>query len=158
MTQMETVFRRQCEDTDDDGDTWSDEDEVTCGSDPLDSVSIPTELDADGNCVVAQEETDVTEKETAVTEKETKDSDNDSSSSNILWPATFCCLLLLLLLLIPLMYLSKERGDSLLVLIGMRNGPEPENTTSKPKFVSGSGTKTDHLFSNQDMLKTSGTV
>jgi hypothetical protein len=144
------------EDTDDDGDTWSDEDEVTCGSDPLDSVSIPTELDADGNCVVTQEETDVTEKETAVTEKEPKDSDNDSSSSNILWPATFCCLLLLLLLLIPLMYLSKERGDSLLVLIGMRNGPEPKNTTSKPKFVSGSGTKTDPFILKPGYVKNFG--
>ena len=30
-----------------------------------------------------------------------------------------------------------------MVIVGMRNGPEPENTASRPNFVSGSGTKND---------------
>ena len=28
-------------------------------------------------------------------------------------------------------------------MVGMRNGPEPENTTSRPQFVGGTGTKND---------------
>ncbi|MRX26971.1 hypothetical protein [Kangiella sp. HZ709] len=37
-------------DTDDDNDTFSDVDEGTCGSDPLDELSLPTDTDSDGLC------------------------------------------------------------------------------------------------------------
>ncbi|MGY8746163.1 MAG: hypothetical protein ACKVG2_06370, partial [Candidatus Poseidoniales archaeon] len=123
-------------DEDDDGDTWSDADEDRCESDPLDSQSIPTELDEDDatKCITTKSEPTKSEP--------TKDSDDDSSSSTMWWVCV-CFPLLLLLLLIPLMYWSKDRGDSLLVIMGMRNGPEPENTTANPGFVSGKGTKNE---------------
>lgn len=35
---------------DDDGDGYSDQDEITCGSDPLDPTSIPVDTDSDGLC------------------------------------------------------------------------------------------------------------
>ena len=38
------------QDTDDDGDSWSDMDEPICGSDPLDSQSIPLDYDLDNIC------------------------------------------------------------------------------------------------------------
>ena len=38
------------QDTDDDGDSWSDMDEPICGSDPLDSQSIPLDYDSDNIC------------------------------------------------------------------------------------------------------------
>ena len=37
-------------DADDDGDTWSDSDEYICGTDPLDSTSVPPDSDGDGIC------------------------------------------------------------------------------------------------------------
>ena len=37
-------------DEDDDGDTWTDADEDACGSDPMDSGSVPADLDSDGEC------------------------------------------------------------------------------------------------------------
>ena len=37
-------------DTDDDDDGWSDQDEVVCGSELLDSGSVPADSDADGEC------------------------------------------------------------------------------------------------------------
>ena len=114
-------------DEDDDGDQWSDEDEVKCGSDPLDENSIPENIEEDGTCVITK----------------TESNDTDDSSSSTMWWICVCLPLLLLLLLIPLMYIARERGDSLLVMVGMRNGPEPENTTSRPDFVSGTGTKND---------------
>ena len=114
-------------DEDDDGDNWSDADEDRCGSNPLDSQSIPENIEEDGTCVATKSES----------------KKDDDSSSSTMWWICVCFPLLLLLLLIPLMYVARERGDSLLVMVGMRNGPEPENTTSRPQFVSGTGTKND---------------
>ena len=115
-------------DLDDDGDNWTDEDELRCESDPKDANSIPADINDD-----------------AITcngpEADSKE-DSDSSSSTMWWICV-CLPLLLLLLLVPLMYLARERGDSPLVFLGLRNGPEPENTTARPNFVSGSGTKND---------------
>ena len=37
-------------DLDDDNDTWSDTDEAACGTNPLDSGSVPTDTDLDGTC------------------------------------------------------------------------------------------------------------
>ena len=120
-------------DDNDDGDAWSDADEDRCDSDPLDSESIPENLDENGGCVATKSEP-----------KPTGETDStDDNSSSTMWWICVCFPLLLLLLLIPLLYVARERGDSLLVLVGMRNGPEPENTTSNPEFVSGSGTKDD---------------
>ena len=114
-------------DEDDDGDNWSDADEDRCGSNPLDSQSIPENIEEDGTCVATKSES----------------KKDDDSSSSTMWWICVCFPLLLLLLLIPLMYVARERGDSLLVMVGMRNGPEPENTTSRPQFVGGTGTKND---------------
>ena len=115
-------------DEDDDGDTWSDADEERCGSDSLDSESIPENIEDETTCVTVK--------------TESKDDDDDSSSSTMWWICV-CFPLLLLLLLIPLIYWSREKGESLMVLVGMKNGPEPEHTTARPNFVSGSGTKND---------------
>jgi alpha-tubulin suppressor-like RCC1 family protein/predicted flap endonuclease-1-like 5' DNA nuclease len=115
-------------DTDDDGDNWLDSDENDCGTDPLDAESMPVDEDQDGVC----EQSDVNNQEP---------NDNDDTST-MLW-ILVCCPFLLLLLLIPLIYRARDRGESLLVLMGMRNGPEPENTTAEPEFISGSGTKND---------------
>ena len=116
-------------DGDDDGDNWSDADEDRCGSDSLDSESIPANIEEDGTCVA--------------TKTSPKDDGDDDSSSSTMWWLCVCLPLLLLLLLIPLLYVARERGDSLLVMVGVRNGPEPENTTSRPQFKRGSGTKND---------------
>ena len=43
-------------DTDDDNDGWSDADEYRCGSDPLDSRSVPANIEDDGKCFVGQED------------------------------------------------------------------------------------------------------
>ena len=115
-------------DGDDDGDNWSDADEDRCGSDPLDSGSVPANIEDDGTCVAT---------------KTSPKKDDDDSSSSTMWWLCVCLPLLLLLLLIPLLYVARERGDSLLVMVGVRNGPEPENTTSRPQFTRGSGTKND---------------
>ena len=115
-------------DTDDDNDGWSDADEDRCGSDARDADSIPDDIKDDGV--------------TCVSAKSDSKKDSDSSSSTMWWICV-CLPLLLLLLLVPLMYLARERGDSLLVMVGYKNGPEPENTTARPNFVSGSGTKND---------------
>ena len=120
-------------DEDDDDDGWTDADEDRCGSDSLDADSIPENIE-----IVENESTCVA----SIIKNDSKDEDDDNSSSTMWWLCV-CLPLLLLLLLIPLMYIARERGDSLLVMIGMRNGPEPENTTSRPNFVSGSGTKDD---------------
>ena len=112
-------------DEDDDGDDWSDDDEERCGSDPLDSGSIPENIEGEGICVATK----------------TKVVRDDDSGSSTFWWLCVCLPLLLLLLLVPLLYVARERGDSLLVMVGMRHGPEPENTTSRPNFVSGNGTK-----------------
>ncbi len=115
-------------DEDDDGDTWSDADEERCGSDSLNAESIPENIEDETTCVTVK--------------TESKDDDDDSSSSTMWWICV-CFPLLLLLLLIPLIYWSREKGESLMVLVGMKNGPEPEHTTARPNFVSGSGTKND---------------
>ena len=114
-------------DEDDDGDNWSDADEDRCGSDSLDSDSIPENIEDDNTCVTVKKDSE----------------DDDDSSSSTMWWICVCFPLLLLLLLIPLIYWSRERGESLLVLVGMKNGPEPEYTTSRPGFVRGMGTKND---------------
>jgi predicted flap endonuclease-1-like 5' DNA nuclease len=116
-------------DEDDDGDNWSDADEDRCGSDGLDAESIPENIEDETTCITVK--------------NESKDDDDDDSSTSTMWWLCVCFPLLLLLLLIPLIYWSRERGDSLLVMVGMRNGPEPEHTTARPNFVSGSGTKND---------------
>ena len=114
-------------DTDDDDDGWSDTDENRCGSDPLNGMSIPANIEDDGTCVEEKSESK-------------KDKDSSSEISTFMWCLCFPILLLLLFLLLGI--ISRGRGDSILVMVGMRNGPEPEYT-SKPKFVSGAGTKID---------------
>ena len=45
-------------DDDDDNDGWSDADESDCGTDSIDSGSVPTDLDGDGTCDSLDEDTD----------------------------------------------------------------------------------------------------
>ena len=108
-------------DEDDDGDNWSDADEERCGSDSLDSESIPENIEDETTCVTVK--------------TDSKTDDDDDSSSSTMWWICVCFPLLLLLLLIPLIYWSREKGESLMVLVGMKNGPEPEHTTARPNFV-----------------------
>ncbi|MGB2183795.1 MAG: Ig domain-containing protein, partial [Candidatus Poseidoniaceae archaeon] len=104
------------EDLDDDNDGHLDEIEVKCGSDPLNQTSVPN-VDEDGNCIEGKYADD--------------DSDDDSGFLMCLMP--LCLILLLALLLLALLFRDK------VVLMG----PEPENTTSDPAFLSGAGTKDD---------------
>ena len=45
-------------DDDDDNDSWSDADESACGSDPLDSASMPSDFDGDLICDVVDSDDD----------------------------------------------------------------------------------------------------
>ena len=103
-------------DLDDDNDGHPDEIELKCGSDPLNQTSVP-DVDEEGNCVEGRYAED----------------DSDDGTGVLLWCLPLVILLLVLLLLIPLLIRDK------VALMG----PEPENTTSTPAFMSGNGTKSD---------------
>jgi len=103
-------------DDDDDNDGLSDSQEVTCGSDPKDANS------GENDWVVACLDLN-------------KGDDTDDGFS-----FAWCFPFLLLLLLLLVLFLVIGR-DQLMVLLA--DGPEPENTTSEPHFVSGSGTEDD---------------
>ena len=88
--------------------------EADCGTDSLDASETP-DTDSEGNCVEKQ-----------------------ASAESLFewnWGWCFCLILLLLLLLLIPLLLQKDR-----ILVMMGTGPEPENTTSMPEFVSGAGT------------------
>jgi predicted flap endonuclease-1-like 5' DNA nuclease len=102
-------------DTDDDNDGVEDEKENECGTDPFDETSIP-DLDDKGNCGL------------------TGTPDEEGFS----WMWCFPCLLILLVLLVVPLLLQRDR-----ILLLLADGPEPENTTAFPEFVSGSGTQDD---------------
>ena len=103
-------------DPDDDNDGHLDEIELKCGSDPLNQTSVP-DVDEEGNCIEGRYAED----------------DSDDGTGVLLWCLPLVILLLVLLLLIPLLIRDK------VALMG----PEPENTTSSPAFMSGNGTKAD---------------
>ena len=103
-------------DPDDDNDGHLDEIELKCGSDPLNQTSVP-DVDEEGNCIEGRYAED----------------DSDDGTGVLLWCLPLVILLLVLLLLIPLLIRDK------VALMG----PEPENTTSSPAFMSGNGTKSD---------------
>ena len=103
-------------DLDDDNDGHLDEIEVKCGSDPVDQTSVPN-VDEDGNCI----------------EGKYAEDDNDDGNGFLMCLMPFCLILLLALLLLALLFRDK------VILMG----PEPENTTSDPAFLSGEGTKAD---------------
>ena len=123
-------------DDDDDGDNWSDADEERCGSDPLDSQSIPENIEEDGTCVTTKSKSD-------------KKSDDDSS---ILW--WICCPLLLLLLLLLLAFVARERGDSVLVMVGIRNGQNQKIPQQGQNSSVEEEQRMIHSFSNLHMSKT----
>ena len=102
-------------DTDDDNDGASDEAELECDTDPLDAGDVP-KTNKDGKCI----------------------NDNNSSESGWSWMICFPIILVLLLLLLIPLFIQKDR-----MLLFMAKGPEPENTTSEPEFISGSGTSED---------------
>ncbi|MEC7484175.1 MAG: hypothetical protein VX998_05240, partial [Candidatus Thermoplasmatota archaeon] len=104
------------EDLDDDNDGHSDIIEVKCGTDPLNQTSIP-DVDAEGNCIEGRYAED----------------DSDDGNGFLMCLMPLCLILLLALLLFALLFRDK------VILIG----PEPENTTSDPAFLSGEGTKAD---------------
>ena len=67
-----------------------------------------------------------------------EDDDDGDDGEGFGWMWCFPCLIiLLLLLLIPLLFGSDK------ILLMLADGPEPENTTSSPSFLSGSGTVDD---------------
>ena len=106
------------EDTDDDNDGLSDDQEASCGSDPMDAdsgtetwLTVCLESGGDGS---------------------------EEDGPNWMW--CFPCLLLLLLLLIIPLLIGRGR-DRLLVMLS--DGPEPENTFAEPDFTAGTGTEDD---------------
>ncbi len=100
-------------DDDDDNDGFFDQDELNCGSDPLDTSSDPTNTDG------------------KVCER-LADGGDDNIEDGIAWWCFPLCFILLLFLLVPLFLLR----DKVFVAI---DDAEPENTTSKPKFAKGAG-------------------
>ncbi|MGB2278293.1 MAG: putative Ig domain-containing protein [Candidatus Poseidoniaceae archaeon] len=105
------------EDLDDDGDGASDIAELDCGTDPLDATDV-AETDSDGNCL--------------------KKIADPESLFEWNWGWCFCLVFLLLLLLLIPIVMQRDR-----ILLMLADGPEPENTTSLPEFVSGAGTIDD---------------
>ena len=101
-------------DLDDDNDGHLDEIELKCGSDPNNPTSIP-QVDDDNECITI----------TSTDEAE------DDSGMFYFWCLPLLALLLLLFLLLVILFRDKVE------LIG----PEPENTTAEPHFLSGAGTK-----------------
>jgi hypothetical protein len=111
-------------DDDIDGDGWLNEVEnrTACGStDIFDPSDYPSDDDDDGIC-------------------DGEDSSTSSSLTSIMDFWWLCCLLLLLLLLLALIPLWRGRNKTALDQLA---GPEPPNTTSKPKIASGAGTKSN---------------
>jgi len=210
-------------DLDDDGDDWSDLDEVACGTDPPDATSVPTDEDSDGICDALDEMLDLpftltypsnnleltvgdnmapllpnltglggvatweisgdlpegltfgwspardamldgsirgipSQPSTTMTFTIWANNSVHSESFDIsltileeiesddgfswMWCFPFL-IFLLLVLLIPLI-LQRER-----ILLLLADGPEPENTTSLPEFVSGAGTEDDPFILQQ---------
>ncbi len=152
-------------DDDIDGDGWLNEVETgICGGNPLDIDITPLDMDGDMICDALDDDidgdgwTNEVENRTACGSTDIFDSsdypadgDNDgicdgeditpsSSLSSITDMWWLCCLLLLLLLLLGLIPLWRGRNKTVLDQLA---GPEPPNTTSKPKFSSGAGTKSD---------------
>ena len=101
-------------DLDDDNDGVLDEKELECGSDPSDDSDI-AKVDENGACI-----------------EDTLDNKDDEDDGGL---PDWCCWLFLLLLLLLLFLFLRNRETVVLV------GPEPEHTTSQPKFASGAGTK-----------------
>ncbi|DAC25457.1 MAG TPA: hypothetical protein HA330_04670, partial [Candidatus Thalassarchaeaceae archaeon] len=118
------------EDIDDDGDNYTDIEEIECGSNSKDPDIIPLDSDGDGLC-------DAKENTSSTTEED----DNDESglyliSSEYWW----CCILLLLLMLLAIIPLLARNRT---VILLTKKGPEPEHTESSPMFLEGSGTRKD---------------
>ena len=102
-------------DDDDDNDGFFDQDEINCGSDPLDTSSDPTNTEGE----ICQK---------------LADGGKDDEKDGLAWWCFPLCFLLLLLLLVPLLLFRDK-------VIGVIDDAEPENTTSKPKFAEGAGNK-----------------
>jgi len=103
-------------DLDDDNDGHLDEVELKCGSDPTNQTSVPN-VDENDECITGVY----------------ADDGDDEGGFSVLWCLPLLAILLLLLLLFGLLLRDKVE------LIG----PEPENTTAEPHFLSGAGTKDD---------------
>jgi len=103
------------EDLDDDNDGWNDKNEIACGTDPLSSIAFPPE----GVSCELEPPPPV--------------------YSTWYW----CCALifLLLVLLIPLVFLAGERGNNVLMYLGVNVGPQPANTIFEPVVAVGKGTR-----------------
>ena len=101
-------------DLDDDNDGVLDEKELECGSDPSDNSDI-AKVDENGACI-----------------EDSLNSNDDEDEGGL---PDWCCWLLLLLLLLLLFLFWRNRETVVLL------GPEPEHTTSQPKFASGAGTR-----------------
>ena len=116
-------------DSDDDGDNYTDQEEIECGSDPRDLNNFPPDSDGDGLCDAKET--------TSSNIDDSNEEDGDAAffiSSKYWW----CCILLLLLLLFLLIPLL---GTNRKVVQLMKKGPEPPHTDSTPKFLEGKGTR-----------------
>ncbi len=102
------------EDLDDDNDGHLDEIELKCESDPADQTSVPN-VDENDECITGVY----------------ADDDDDEGGFSALWCLPLLAILLLMLLLFGL--LLRDKVELM--------GPEPENTTAEPNFLSGVGTK-----------------
>ena len=127
-------FGNLVEDMDDDGDGWNDTVEIDCGSEPLNATSVPVDADGNGICDV-NEESGV-----EIVPEEPPEQADSGLNEYLSWTA--CCILLLLLLLL-LLVLLRGSDKSVMTLIRKYRDAEPENTTSKPVFVFGVGTRDD---------------
>ena len=107
-------------DHDDDNDGYFDQDEIDCGSNPYDNSSSPENTEGD------------------ICDQLQGDGDNEDDDGLVWWCFPLC-FLLLLLLLVPV-FLLRDR------VIAIVDDAEPENTTSKPKFAEGGGTKDSPLI------------
>ena len=118
------------EDLDDDGDNFTDQEEIECGSDSKDPDNVPVDSDGDGLC-------DAKESTGSVDETDNDDGDALFLISSEYW---WCCILLLLLMLLAIIPLLARNRK---VVLLMKKGPEPEHTTASPMFLEGSGTRKD---------------
>ena len=127
-------FGNLVEDMDDDGDGWNDTVEIDCGSEPLNATSVPVDADGNGICDINEES------EVEIVPEEPPEQADSGLNEYLSWTA--CCILLLLLLLL-LLVLLRGSDKSVMTLIRKYRDAEPENTTSKPVFVFGVGTRDD---------------
>jgi len=87
---------------DDDGDGWTDSDEDACGTDSLDSDSIPEDADENGICDALESSTEV---------EGEGDEDIDQNTDNLSSFSMWSCIILLLILLLIFALVARRRDE-----------------------------------------------